>query len=333
MQPGKVRAAAVPVSQLPGALPSVNIPEDTDHAEVVKTALKGLNLGLKAGSLAEGAQWRDVFALTGTMRTFFPVKRIEAAWRERSRVHEPINFCAVPGASRIMRRGPKIAWIQGAYTFETCGSPSAKCSGVIGLVPDEETSSWKIWVLTTVLEQLHGLKNVDVLEPEIAPSITEQNGTDASVSRNQPISNGHGVNGHAQTNGHADANGHADTKGDAKVNGDAGVNGHASTNGDGTTNSRTLFDGHSMTNGHGGTNGHSEPTGLVELQAPAKVNGDETGFTANLIDFDCVVCGGGQAGLVVAGRLKAGGVTNVIALDRNEVIGGNWLTRYDSVKC
>ncbi|KAF4534147.1 Flavin-containing monooxygenase [Lasiodiplodia theobromae] len=45
--------------------------------------------------------------------------------------------------------------------------------------------------------------------------------------------------------------------------------------------------------------------------------------------FDAVIIGGGQCGLSTASRLKALGVSHVV-LDRNEEIGGNWLTRYKS---
>lgn len=48
--------------------------------------------------------------------------------------------------------------------------------------------------------------------------------------------------------------------------------------------------------------------------------------------FDAVICGGGQAGLCMLGRLKAGGVHNCIALETYDSIGGNWQDRYDSVK-
>ncbi|KAG0645380.1 Flavin-containing monooxygenase YUCCA3 [Hyphodiscus hymeniophilus] len=47
--------------------------------------------------------------------------------------------------------------------------------------------------------------------------------------------------------------------------------------------------------------------------------------------YDCVVVGGGMAGLSVAGRLKAMNVSSV-TLERNAHIGDNWLMRYDSTK-
>ncbi|OJD33061.1 flavin-containing monooxygenase [Diplodia corticola] len=45
--------------------------------------------------------------------------------------------------------------------------------------------------------------------------------------------------------------------------------------------------------------------------------------------FDAVIVGGGQCGLSTASRLKALGISHVV-LDRNEEVGGNWLTRYKS---
>ncbi|GFF57833.1 indole-3-pyruvate monooxygenase YUCCA6 [Aspergillus udagawae] len=47
--------------------------------------------------------------------------------------------------------------------------------------------------------------------------------------------------------------------------------------------------------------------------------------------YGCVVVGAGQAGLAVAGRLKALGIS-YLAIDRNSRIGDNWLNRYNSVK-
>jgi hypothetical protein len=48
--------------------------------------------------------------------------------------------------------------------------------------------------------------------------------------------------------------------------------------------------------------------------------------------FDCVVVGGGQAGLSIGSRLQALGLSYVI-LDKNKEVGDSWKTRYDSTKC
>lgn len=49
------------------------------------------------------------------------------------------------------------------------------------------------------------------------------------------------------------------------------------------------------------------------------------------VDFQCVVIGGGQAGLGVGGRLKALGVSYVI-MDKYEEVGDSWAKRYDSTR-
>jgi hypothetical protein len=48
--------------------------------------------------------------------------------------------------------------------------------------------------------------------------------------------------------------------------------------------------------------------------------------------FECVVVGGGQAGLSVGGRLQALGVKYVI-LDKHDQVGDSWGTRYNSARC
>ena len=48
--------------------------------------------------------------------------------------------------------------------------------------------------------------------------------------------------------------------------------------------------------------------------------------------FDCVVVGGGQAGLSVAGRLQALGISYVV-LEKNKAVGDSWKMRYDSARC
>ena len=49
--------------------------------------------------------------------------------------------------------------------------------------------------------------------------------------------------------------------------------------------------------------------------------------------FDCVIVGAGQAGLDVAGRLKALGGVKYVVLEKNAEVGDNWKKRYDWCKC
>ncbi|KAF5560477.1 flavin-containing protein [Fusarium phyllophilum] len=74
-------------------------------------------------------------------------------WKQLSQAKKPTEFAFVPGSSKIVRFGGTYAWIQAKFTFSIAGPPECVCSGYIGLVPESE-SGWKIWLLTTMFENL-----------------------------------------------------------------------------------------------------------------------------------------------------------------------------------
>jgi cation diffusion facilitator CzcD-associated flavoprotein CzcO len=241
------RTPAFPIADLPGSFPAVSIPDNVDHVEVASTCVEYLS-SLKPEHLIEDALWRDLLALTGTLRTFSNSKSIVEAWTELSSLRQPTKFSIVPESSRVTRFGPKTAFIAARFSFSTESPPAAGCSGLIRLVPGQD-GQWKIWILTTILEEVSAFGNPDVLE------------ISGSVS-----------------------NGVSDLE----------IGDHR--------------------------NGTSDTNGLVP-----------NGHTSELTQFDCVIVGGGMAGLSVAGRLKALGVS-AVTLERNAQIGQNWTLRYDSVK-
>jgi hypothetical protein len=65
-------------------------------------------------------------------------------------------------------------------------------------------------------------------------------------------------------------------------------------------------------------------TGMSKLKL---TNGDHEST-----NFECVVIGGGQAGLSAGGRLKALGISYVV-LDKYKEVGDSWKSSYGSVKC
>lgn len=80
-------------------------------------------------------------------------------------------------------------------------------------------------------------------------------------------------------------------------------------------------------------------TVLEQLKSEANVDelefvGDTklTNSHAEVTHFDCVVIGGGQAGLAMGGRLKAMGMSYVV-LEKHANVGDNWKTRYGSARC
>lgn len=71
-----------------------------------------------------------------------------------------------------------------------------------------------------------------------------------------------------------------------------------------------------------------------QLSPHIHTDGDEAHKSTDLKDqkvFECVVIGGGQAGLSAAGRLKALGV-DYLLIEKNSFVGENWKSRYNSTK-
>jgi cation diffusion facilitator CzcD-associated flavoprotein CzcO len=158
------RAPAFPIAQLPGELPLYQIEEGTDPLPIAQASLIHLQL-LDAGLLKETTLWRDLFALTGTARTFDGVQRILGAWRELNASRKPHDFKLIPSSVRIMRPNPKMSWIEAMFSFHMNSTPTSTGTGVMKLVPDEQTKTWRLWTLVTMLQNIDNLPNVDVLEP------------------------------------------------------------------------------------------------------------------------------------------------------------------------
>jgi Pyridine nucleotide-disulphide oxidoreductase len=230
------RTPSVNIEDLPVTLPVANIPTDVDIIGIARSQIERLG-SLSSEDLTETAFWRDSLALTGTFRTFYGGHSVARAWRETSDRHRPADFALNLKSAHAVRHGPQLSWIEAGFTFRTTAGKILKtCSGFLSIVPGQD-GDWKIWLVRTILEQLQGHGNVDVL--------------DVLESRPRSGTEGQSVN---------DANGISHQK-----------------------------------------------------------------------HFDCVVVGGGQAGLSTAGRLKALGVSYVV-VDRHPRVGDSWNTRYDSVK-
>lgn len=166
------KVPAVPLSQLPGKLPREVIPDDADPNTVLAGIVNKLNSRIDASFFREDSWWRDLCALTGTVRAIHGSKVIATAWSERTAFHKTVDFKFMHGSARVIKR-PDVGWIQGMYEFRTTGPSLARCSGIIGAVPPTQgLKDWKVWMLTSFLEQNDGMPNVDIYDP-LAPSVTE----------------------------------------------------------------------------------------------------------------------------------------------------------------
>ncbi|EXM15812.1 FAD/NAD(P)-binding domain superfamily [Fusarium oxysporum f. sp. vasinfectum] len=167
-----VPTPAVPLENVPGSLPETLIPPGIDANAVLSSAIENLSC-LKEDHLWNDALWRDILAFTGIFRTFNSSKTIAAAWNElQGRVH-PSSFKYNGGAQVIQVES--TGWIEGSFQFDVGGSHPGKAFGFILLVPIEGT--WKIWILSTMLESVDGLGN-----PDTAPRLP-RNGIHGPVSQ------------------------------------------------------------------------------------------------------------------------------------------------------
>lgn len=147
-----------PIDQLRGVLPLADFDDTVDHEAIAASCLTHLK-SLDAQVLSKNAIWRDLYAMTGKPRTFSRVETIISVWKQLSLSHKVHGFCLKLNTSKIVRLG-KHCWIQANFSFRTAGVPPALCSGQLGVAADPELG-WKIWLITTVLEELDGFPNPD----------------------------------------------------------------------------------------------------------------------------------------------------------------------------
>jgi hypothetical protein len=172
------RTLSFPIENLPGALPLTQVDPDVDHAAIAESCILKLN-NFTPDIFTADAIWRDIYALTGIVRTFSGVGSISDAWTDLLPLHRPAAFKYMPGSSKIARLGKDHSWIAARFTFCTSGTPATRCSGQIGMVPTSD-GQWKVWMITSILEELDGFANPDYMTAAGVSSVrqTPENGAD-----------------------------------------------------------------------------------------------------------------------------------------------------------
>ncbi|KAF2405184.1 FAD/NAD(P)-binding domain-containing protein [Trichodelitschia bisporula] len=159
------RTPAFPISKLPGALPTTSVPDGIDPLPVAEDCLSRLQ-DLDDTLISSQTIWRDLYALTGTVRTLHGAANVVPAWRKLWSDHQPVNHRITPGSVKIVRPpGPPTSWVEAKITFQTSGVPPLLCSGILRIVHDSQT--WKLWTMITMLQGIDGLGNVDECEPVV----------------------------------------------------------------------------------------------------------------------------------------------------------------------
>lgn len=151
------------LASLPCALPTTKVPDEIDLQHVGTLVAQTLQRALEEEDLVPDALWRDHFAMTGTIRTFYSARTVAAAWKEVSNIVKPSSF-HVNGTPRVVRVTTH-SWVDVPVRFMTEGPPGVLCNGIISITPAEVEDKWQIWVIKTVADQLTSQPSVDKLEP------------------------------------------------------------------------------------------------------------------------------------------------------------------------
>ncbi|OAL29599.1 hypothetical protein AYO22_02013 [Fonsecaea multimorphosa] len=146
---------------LPCSLPLSHFDTDIDFGAIASPIVQSLG-GLTATDLSSTPVWRDVFALTGTIRTFYSADSIAKAWTETCASRQACDFAYIKDSAKPTRLDKDMGWVNISFTFRNQGSPASTCRGILSLTLEDD-GHWRIWLIRTILEQLEGCEDVDIL--------------------------------------------------------------------------------------------------------------------------------------------------------------------------
>lgn len=175
----KQRTPLVHFDDIPGSLPTSQVPDDVNLDKVAKDAVFKLN-NLQLNQLAPNAIWRDLLSLTGSYRTIYSDSRVYAALTKLSQQKKRSIIRRIEDHKpRIGKGGKDCSWVDVDFSFTAQHTNLAEsCHGTVSMIFDAEKSEWKVWMLRTWLECFAGLGHPDMLEPVS----TTTNGTANGIS-------------------------------------------------------------------------------------------------------------------------------------------------------
>lgn len=174
------------LTNLPVSLPKEPLPSDTHIPQLEQKFATILNIDTSLEPyLVSDAVWRDSYALTGTLRTFYGNHNISTTWHSINFDTKSHSFKPTSLSKKIQLPG-SASWVDIYYEFETAGVPQLQCTIGLSLIYsklDEHTPEgpWKIWIVKSVLDQIKYAPNVDTLKPSNT-LCTENNACLSSLS-------------------------------------------------------------------------------------------------------------------------------------------------------
>ncbi|PNP61040.1 hypothetical protein FNYG_14128 [Fusarium nygamai] len=152
-----------PIPVLPPSITQKISFEDLDPSDQATAVVKAFHDALRESDIqalqdcffTDQAYWKDALAFTYHLRTFYTPPVIAANLLETNRMRGPSMRWNMKSAVFVAAT-PVLQFIDVALSFRTV-SPAASCSARIVLLPVESSEGkleWKIWILSTKLENL-----------------------------------------------------------------------------------------------------------------------------------------------------------------------------------
>ncbi|KAH8798538.1 putative flavin-containing monooxygenase [Xylogone sp. PMI_703] len=148
------------LASLPVSLPATQVPDDYDIDALQVQFAMALSQQLSGNDMVAEAVWRDNYALTGTLRTFYGSEKVCSVWNAttgRLRVH---SFKPVPQLTRKVPLPEGKSFVDMYFEFETAAPPELLCTVGLSLIYTRG-GKWQIWVIKSVLDQLKQAPKLD----------------------------------------------------------------------------------------------------------------------------------------------------------------------------
>ena len=158
------------LARFPVKLPITPLPDHVDIQAVVSNFSDILSKLDDPESYLPDAVWRDHWALTGTLRTFYSAQGITKAWTAASKTSAtPVSGSLkifAPAARRMdLPNGSSWLSISGSFDIKTKAGLIGKCTVIFSVVP--QGTDWKIWSFGTILDEVEGWPSVHQFSPSI----------------------------------------------------------------------------------------------------------------------------------------------------------------------
>jgi cation diffusion facilitator CzcD-associated flavoprotein CzcO len=192
---------------LPAALPTLSasvssFPASSELEQIASgllTSLQHTSIGsndsARVFAKCNLAIFRDTFALTSTLRTFYSVSSILTAWQETTSTRRATDFVITPGSAQNRHLGGDVGWVDVRFTFTCQTEPRTLCEGWLSIVPEAQSADkngstamniqvdaadWKIWLIRTVLVDLEHTSPLSI--NFLNPISADTNGTNGIES-------------------------------------------------------------------------------------------------------------------------------------------------------